>query len=128
MAHPDTTAAWEACASELTPAQQASLQQRLSAAAQPDAAATPPPAHYDLTPDIGIAECDDYLRAIDRAMRCDKLDDASRDAARSAAADQKQAWVAMAKKTARQRKTIAQSCKGAMKTLRDAAAGAGCPW
>jgi hypothetical protein len=115
---------WDACTPSLTAAQQQSLQTRLSSAMQPP---LPPPESYDLAPDVGIKECDAYLKSIVTAVKCEKLDEPARDAARSAAAEQKKAWKDMPKKTAKEKKAVATSCTEAMKTLTDAATGAGCP-
>lgn len=110
---------WGNCGSKLSEAQQQSLQARL----------TPPPrpaSDYDLKPDLGVAECDDFLKAIDRAVQCDKLDDTQRDGIRSAAADQKKTWAAMPHKTAKDKAALVDSCKKSMVALKDAAGSVGC--
>ena len=119
MANGTSADDWGVCGAKLSEAQQKSLQARLSPPPKPASA-------YDLAPNLGVAECDDFLKAIDRAVQCDKLDDTQRDGIRSAAADQKKTWAAMPHKTAADKQALVDSCKKSMIALKDAASSVGC--
>ncbi len=127
MATGKASSDWDACTGKFTPAQQQSLQGRLTqamASVQPPPA---PPKTYDLAPDTGIKECDAYLKTIAVAVGCDKLDADSRDQIQTAADVEKKQWVSMPKKTAKEKKAIVDSCKASMKGLKEASKSAGCP-
>ncbi|HTJ40656.1 MAG TPA: hypothetical protein VL463_01130 [Kofleriaceae bacterium] len=116
FAHGTRTEDWDAC--PLTPQQLESLKQRLGGDDDPDAPAPAP--SYDLSPDLGIAACDDYLRAIARAMQCPSLDEPARQQLREAVDHQKRTWRTMKPDDA------AASCKLEMETLIKAAKIADC--
>lgn len=119
VANGKTTDDWSAC--RLTPAQMESFRARF--AVGPDGA---PARTYDLAPDLGIPACDDYLRAIGRALACPQLDEASRDQLRSTVESQKQQWRAMPRGSAAEEKAIADSCALSMSALVKAASADGC--
>jgi len=75
----------------------------------------------------GLSECDDYITLIDRYMRCDKVPQQARDAARQGIEAAKTGWGQLGQMPLEARKAAADACHQANDALRQGAAAMGCP-
>lgn len=79
----------------------------------------------------GVAECDSYLAALDKYMKCDKVPQAARDAQQQSAQQMRNGWATWANLPEASRKAAQDaakaSCTTALTTLKQAATATGCP-
>jgi hypothetical protein len=79
----------------------------------------------------GVAECDSYLAALDKYMKCDKVPQAARDAQQQSAQMMRNSWATWANLPEASRKAAQDAaktaCTTALTTLKQAATASGCP-
>ncbi len=79
----------------------------------------------------GVAECDSYLAALDKYMKCDKVPQAARDAQQASAQQMRNGWATWANLPESARKAAQDaaktSCTTALNSLKQAATATGCP-
>jgi hypothetical protein len=74
----------------------------------------------------GMADCDAYVAATDAYMKCDKVPQEGRDAAKQTIDSMKAGWADMAKMPDAAKKQTNDACKGALDAFKKGAEAAGC--
>ncbi len=89
---------------------------------QPTPEPPAPPAHGP----IGIAGCDDYVAKMEAYVRCDRVPQAARDAARQGIEAMRQAWGDTTTMSETSRQAAGDGCKAASAAIVEAAEAMGC--
>ncbi|HTJ42159.1 MAG TPA: hypothetical protein VL463_08685 [Kofleriaceae bacterium] len=78
--------------------------------------------------DTGVPECDDYLKAFDKYMSCDKIPQQAKDASKSGIEQMKQGWAMLKDPNvpAEAKKAAGDACKQAVDALKQSASAMGC--
>jgi hypothetical protein len=76
--------------------------------------------------DTGIAECDDYMKSIDKLMACDKMPAASKDAMKQGLDAMKSSWAQLKDAPAEAKKAAGDGCKQAVDAIKQSASAMGC--
>ncbi len=78
--------------------------------------------------DTGVPECDDYLKAFDKYMSCDKIPAQAKDASKQGIEQMKQGWAMLKDPNvpAEAKKAAADACKQAVDALKQSASAMGC--
>jgi beta-aspartyl-peptidase (threonine type) len=71
----------------------------------------------------GIPECDDYIAAVEKLGRCDKLPQAARDAMQDGVDQQRESWKHL---DSEGRRNSAQACRAGTDAIRQASSASGC--
>lgn len=75
----------------------------------------------------GLPECDDFVRAMDAYLACDKVPQAARDGAREGLEALRAGWAEISQLPPEAKRATADGCLQAVEALRQSAAAMGCP-